>query len=151
MESTDLAWLAGLLEGEGCFGIFMKTSTTGEPYPTFRITLKMCDEDVVSRAHHITGLGRVTGPFIPGNPKWSPVWTRQVNKRDDVFALCKALEPWMGERRTAKLHEIYDAYAATGRPQWRHGTRQGYEVHKCKCDLCTASNTLRHKNLREAA
>lgn len=39
--ARDIAWLAGLLEGEGCFGIYANTP---------RITLSMTDRDVVSRA-----------------------------------------------------------------------------------------------------
>lgn len=34
------------------------------------------------------------------------------------------------------------------RDGWEHGTRQGYEGHKCRCDQCTASNTRRHKERR---
>ena len=33
-------------------------------------------------------------------------------------------------------------------PVWRHGTRQGYEAHKCKCDLCRESNNTRHRERR---
>lgn len=33
---------------------------------------------------------------------------------------------------------------------WRHGTRQGYEVHACRCSKCKKSNTLRHR-IRRAA
>jgi len=32
--------------------------------------------------------------------------------------------------------------------EWQHGTRQGYEVHKCKCDLCRLSNNQRMRDLR---
>jgi len=28
---------------------------------------------------------------------------------------------------------------------WKHGTRAGYEGHKCRCDLCRASNAKRHR------
>lgn len=28
---------------------------------------------------------------------------------------------------------------------WRHGTRAGYELHKCRCVECTTSNTKRHQ------
>ena len=42
MKLTDIAWLAGLLEGEGCFHLDKKI------YPL--IVLQMTDEDVVTRA-----------------------------------------------------------------------------------------------------
>jgi len=31
---------------------------------------------------------------------------------------------------------------------WKHGTRTGYELHKCRCPDCKAANTKRHQNLR---
>ena len=33
--------------------------------------------------------------------------------------------------------------------KWRHGTRAGYEMHKCRCDLCRASNAKRHRDRRK--
>lgn len=31
------------------------------------------------------------------------------------------------------------------RTKWRHGTRAGYEYHKCKCFECVQSNNARHR------
>ena len=31
---------------------------------------------------------------------------------------------------------------------WDHGSRAGYELHKCKCDLCRAANAARHREQR---
>lgn len=42
IESKDLYWLSGLLEGEGCF----RAQEHGQPI----IVLAMSDEDVVARA-----------------------------------------------------------------------------------------------------
>jgi len=33
---------------------------------------------------------------------------------------------------------------------WVHGTRAGYESHKCRCTLCTESNNARHRAQRAA-
>lgn len=33
---------------------------------------------------------------------------------------------------------------------WRHGTRQGYEHHKCRCAQCKAAHALHHRNRRAA-
>ena len=48
MKIKDIAWLGGLLEGEGWFGL-----THRDKYPT--ISLKMTDEDTVKRAAAIWG------------------------------------------------------------------------------------------------
>lgn len=33
---------------------------------------------------------------------------------------------------------------------WSHGTRTGYENHKCRCAECTKANTERHRKIRAA-
>ena len=33
-------------------------------------------------------------------------------------------------------------------PEWKHGTRQGYEFHKCRCDLCREANNKRMRDRR---
>ncbi len=55
MSLKDLAWLGGLLEGEGCFMI-----PKGSP----RIALAMSDKDVVQRAARLMGLN-VQAPCHP--------------------------------------------------------------------------------------
>ncbi|RPJ30429.1 MAG: hypothetical protein EHM17_16870 [Verrucomicrobiaceae bacterium] len=32
--------------------------------------------------------------------------------------------------------------------EWKHGTRQGYESHKCRCDLCREANNKRMRDRR---
>lgn len=52
----EIRWLAGLLEGEGCFGIYFNKNAKGEKkYPVLRISLGMTDEDVVERAAGLLG------------------------------------------------------------------------------------------------
>ena len=50
MTELDIAWLAGLLEGEGCFRINTRKRDNGtiNYYP--QLILKMTDEDIIKRA-----------------------------------------------------------------------------------------------------
>jgi len=34
--------------------------------------------------------------------------------------------------------------------EWKHGTRQGYEFHKCRCNLCREANNKRMRDRRAA-
>lgn len=53
---SDLHWLAGLLEGEGCFGMTKQVSRNGDRvYMQPRIVLGMTDRDIVDRAHRMLG------------------------------------------------------------------------------------------------
>ena len=141
------AWVAALLEGEGCFTLTWKKSTNGGVYPGFRISCNMTDGDVLERLHKWAG-GRLNDPRPVLNPNWKPVWRWDMHKRDDVYLLCSEILPLMGQRRSARIKELMDAYEAFGRVPWRHGTRQGYEFHKCHCELCRAANTNRHRSRR---
>ncbi len=31
--------------------------------------------------------------------------------------------------------------------EWKHGTRTGYEMHKCRCDACRRANSVHHRKL----
>lgn len=92
---NELAWAAGLFEGEGCF----TTSTykkTG--YVQCRAKLNMTDEDVVKRFHHIIGVGTVI--FVPvRSPGTLPQWQWGVSKISSVKLVFELLSPWFGERR----------------------------------------------------
>ena len=147
-EDQELAWLAGLLEGEGAFMIHWKVSSAGVRYPTFAVACNLCDGDVLERVARVANVGTFSGPHPPQNPKHSPFWRWAVRKRKDVAALCAKLLPMMGTRRSAKIREILSLFEETGRAEWRHGTRQGYEYHKCKCDLCRGAHAKRFRDRR---
>lgn len=97
----NIEWLAGLYEGEGCL------SCTGD---TWNITLSMTDEDVVRRAHLSAGVGQVT-ELSQREEHWKPQWRWTVSKREDVFAVVTALLPYLGKRRSAKVHEFLQWYS----------------------------------------
>lgn len=93
-QYSDMIWLAGLLEGEGCF-----TASNG----TARMVLQMTDKDVVERAAKIMG-STVLGPYRY-TVKKKPVY---VTEWGGIKALAwmRVLRYYMGERRTAKIDEI---------------------------------------------
>lgn len=101
MSAVEVAWVAGLLEGEGTF--WTKTRTRGDAryrYPVVGMT--MTDEDVIRRLHEVTGAGNVHGPFKPPEHdgyKRKARWQWQVTAADDAVALMAAIREHMGKRR----------------------------------------------------
>jgi hypothetical protein len=100
MSEIELAWLAGLLEGEGTFGTVRRA--TGQVAPIVKV--KMTDLDVIQRAQGIMGIRRYTIEKV-SQPQYKPQYLiRLTGKR--AAALMLVLLPHMGERRAAKIREI---------------------------------------------
>lgn len=99
----NLAWLAGLLEGEGSFHISRKKDRPWQ----FHISLQMTDRDVVERARVIAGVG---GAVTRGdrakhypNKGWKDIWHFRVQATNETRALAEAILPLMGERRSEAI------------------------------------------------
>lgn len=112
----NLAWLAGIIEGEGCVEFGLQKPRPGPPqYQSGprryqRITVSMTDLDVIERVHHIASCGTITGPYWrPKSTKEIWVWT--VQNRPGVVALLRMIHPWMGVRRRAKIEDLFAEYS----------------------------------------
>ncbi len=108
-EHSDLAWLAGLLEGEGYFGM----GNNGANSVRLRVTCRMTDKDVLRKAQAMTGMGR----FYKVNrdngyykAHWKDTWNWEINKKDHIYALIVALYPFMGKRRGVRILEMIETY-----------------------------------------
>lgn len=90
----DLLWLAGLLEGEGCFDLHRGR------YP--RVRLGMTDRDVVGRAATLFG-SRVRLTLKPAPA--SATWHTEISgsRAEEVM---EAVLPFMGARRSAKIATV---------------------------------------------
>lgn len=147
---AEIAWVAGVLEGEGYFGLIPKKTKSPEHYWEVRIQCNMTDEDVIRRLHELTGLGAVRGPLPVQKDHHKPAFSWTVNRRSEVICLLNQIRPWMGQRRKARIDDILHAHATGPHPKtWQHGTRQGYEKMACRCAPCTQSNTERHRTRRQ--
>lgn len=99
ISAVDLAWAAGLFEGEGCFSV--SRTQTGRPHLDMRLAMK--DEDIVKRFHSIATFGSCYFKVAPSLS--SPLWEWHASRwRAEHFgwALCKHL----GTRRRNRFLEI---------------------------------------------
>lgn len=96
LDPLDIAWLAGLFEGEGCIHVGGKTGNRT------RLTVNMTDADVVTRCRDLTGVGSLRWRE---HPQWKPQLIWSVSHRRDVARLLLAMVPLLGERRRAKALE----------------------------------------------
>lgn len=111
-DTRDVLWLAGLLEGEGCF-ILQRHSNGMTPtrYMQIAIQLIMTDEDVVSRAASILG-----SPYNTPDRKTKGGKSihRTVVHGPRAAGWMMTLLPLMGARRKAKIVEIINLWKNEG-------------------------------------
>lgn len=100
MHREDAAWLAGLIDGEGCLD---------SPRGNARLRIKMTDLDVVLRAASIMGASTYGEPGFKAGYK--PCLVAQLTGERAVEVMLAVL-PWMGARRSAKITEIVMAHTA---------------------------------------
>lgn len=102
LSPTELGWVAGLLEGEGCF-TDASTVQKGKEYRYSRIQLNMTDEDVMRKFVKMVGIGRLSGPHgYATKTNWKPRWTWTVRHKDAKDLMTEIL-PLMGERRSEAI------------------------------------------------
>lgn len=99
MNPIDVAWAAGLFEGEGCITIFDQKHNV---LPLIRLQVQMTDRDVVAQFCDVVECGKVSGPKRVGRPNRKPVYVWAIGNRKDVERILLAFLPWFGERRAAK-------------------------------------------------
>jgi hypothetical protein len=103
-RETDVAWAAGLFEGEG--SVYAENQS-GRRY--LRFCLSSTDEDVIRRFAEIVGVGKVYGPYAGTNKVRFDWRTKNAADAHDVAAL---LAPWLGRRRLEQLTAAGAAVAA---------------------------------------
>lgn len=108
MDKIQTAWLAGLLEGEGCF--LLVTSRHGKArreYSYPHVVVTMTDRDVIERVGKLLSAPVQTlRPSPAGVSKKIQYRVKVGNVR--AVALMKQIRPYMGERRGAKIDELLE-------------------------------------------
>lgn len=106
ISSVDIAWMAGIVEGEGWIGHDKRSLSP-------KIKVHMTDEDVIRRLHFLSGVGRVSKPIIL--PSGKPSWTWRVERPDHAAGLLMTLATFLGKRRFAKAKATLEIWKNNGR------------------------------------
>ena len=112
-DTVDIAWLAGVLEGECCFSYKSSGSV---------VVVVRTDQDIIERLREPTGIGTINGPVAPQKSHHKPSWRWQVSQKQDVARLLLAVYPLMGERRKATIAKLTDRLAQEVVSSARDGT-----------------------------
>lgn len=105
MNLAETAWLAGLLEGEGCFYLQKAKGRMAQDAPSLRLV--MTDVDIISRvAVLIDANVGVQAPRYDG----CKVVYRVTLLGWPALDVMQAVRPFMGLRRGAKIDELVAGY-----------------------------------------
>lgn len=129
---TEIAWAAGLFEGEGSISLMQQR---GRKSVSIIVHLGTTDQDIAARFHAIVGVGNITIRERE-NPRHKRQWIWQAAAIADVRHVVRLLAPWLGMRRSARVHEVLAAYdKAPARRVSKTHCPHGHEF--------TAENTMR--------
>lgn len=116
MTDCELAWVAGLFEGEGCIVIRPRQDPAWKP--SVRLELTSTDPDVLRRLQFICG-GKIA-PFRRDRGGVKPYQRWTLSKMTEVADLLEAMLPWLGARRGEKAAEALSIlYRPNLTKRWR--------------------------------
>jgi hypothetical protein len=108
-EKTDLAWAAGLFEGEGCIsaGWDRRVGLKGGPRSYPIATIGMTDRDVIEHFLAVMRFGRIHSQS-PGSTRRERkvMWYWKTRGFEEVQATVAMLWPWLGNRRRQRAREV---------------------------------------------
>lgn len=105
----EVAWAAGLFEGEGCFTRSTTPRPDGKPRYQLSAILSLTDHDVLLRFHAIVGVGRVYDKRVEKSHH-KQQWRWVTGSVADFIAVLTILRPWLSERRIARAEELLSEY-----------------------------------------
>jgi len=137
-EKWQIAWIAGIVEGEGCIHIPL-TPKPGWVRPTLGVS--MTDFDVLQRLQSWTGVGSLA-EVKKRRHQTKRIWYWHVGKQKDVLWLVRLLLPYFCSRRRAKAESVIQLLEETQRNSGLGRGRQ-HRIKTCcsKGHKYTSQNT----------
>jgi hypothetical protein len=115
-QRDDVAWAAGLFEGEGCISLSNKGG------PAARLSVSMTDEDVIRRFHKVVRVGYVYKTALR-NPRYKQQWCWSAHSHEACQFVIAMLWRWLGSRRRGRAHEVLKTYNGAPRRGWHHARK----------------------------
>ena len=106
IKINELYWLAGLIEGEGCFSI---STIKGTPRLVF--IMNSTEKKVLEHAQKIVNIGVIHGPYIRKNGlSKKPQWVWRTSKDSDVVGLMMTLYPLLWDNRQERIEDLLEIW-----------------------------------------
>ena len=110
MDTHELAWVAGFVDGEGHFGNHSKGSIS------FELCQSVPAEGLLQRMMDAVGMGVVQGPY-QRSERHKPMYKFRINKYESVKSFYQMIQPWLGETKRKQAESAIARFEST------YGTR----------------------------
>lgn len=121
MNEVDIAWLAGMMEGETAVGCWLSNQNRGGVSSTrkyARISISSVDRDVLERLLELTGVGSIVlhyGSKKKKKESHQQSWTWAVGTAEDVLEVLSAVNSYgfFSKHRQEQIDEAFKAATET--------------------------------------
>lgn len=109
---TELAWAAGLFDGEGnaWVGYHKARGPFRNPELQCKVSIGQTDPVVLKRFKKATGVGNINGPYRRKPPR-KPVWTLVISKQADMLKVWKVLKQFLSKPKQQQFKRMFKALA----------------------------------------
>lgn len=108
-DDLTIGYLAGLYDGEGHCGVSKHQAM---------LTIDSTDEDIVTRAFHMSGVGKIYGPYFSKRVNEKPIWRWRITSNKELVRMLTAITPLLCERRRQQLIPVIEwLYTQIPRPK----------------------------------
>ena len=105
MRDLNIAWVAGLFEGEGCISV-NKPANENRTYQHVQLRITSTDKDVLDGVVSILG-GNISNPRM-ADKSTKPFWQWCISSKPEVYKTLLLLYPYLSSRRSAKADEALE-------------------------------------------
>jgi hypothetical protein len=115
-EDVELAWLAGIIDGEGTIGVYKVDNGKRKPYHIFNFTIVNTDAEILNKAESILKNNNIFfSKYIHNNKNpvgflpTKPCYVITVRRRDDFEQIINLIEKFLvgSKRNNIKLAKEY--------------------------------------------
>lgn len=100
--SHDLAWLAGIIDGEGCIGLYSGGNGDGKSH-YLRLTVVNTDQPMLERAKAITGTGTIRVSRLTADKQRRQTWIWECNSGNAARVLSSVYPFLVTKQRQAQM------------------------------------------------
>ena len=129
ITTLDIAWVAGLVEGEGTFVRRSEEARRRSPArggKNIALAVRMTDADIVARLAQLWGV-HLNGPYRSRIAHHKPAYSCRL-AGDRAIAWMMTLYPFLGVRRRAKVRDLVELWRAIRRRDRATHCRRGHAL-----------------------